>query len=650
MYCNPNLVQNMEGNLNRARGTLHSRPSSSMSSYINQGPEAVSMYSLPPMRTSPMRHRQTNTPPIAGSQKGHARVFSETSVPSTLNTPAQRDVTESQVPRSSSALGSTSMEASGGYSPEKARNWFWTGLARNTSHAQKHNYVLEAVDEDGPAPASFEHSPPPSGDRILEAEAEETTEGDDRARNTAAFESQVQPARGLTRARSTNQMRDLRDQMQDLKGKISSLKERAREDSLRRRSLQSLRTPSPFTAAEQWYTETPPNQSQPATSQNSRIESGGETTSSSRDEERGERTSRDLGSGALQQADVESDESNFDLIPSNDTNMPVLQSDTEGAGEESASNRAIALPPSTIEDDAHQNEAEFPDPSADVEEDSLYGDHDYHEASPSPIGERHEDRPDAFDYEHFFLHSGTGTLARKGSSRSSSNSSIYSVETTKPSNVNNHLDMQDEDTDPATDGMLKRRTSSKQKAHSRNNSITSISTVATFATATEGKGSEGEGSDDEWILHHPIAGSWQPDRSTKRKIGRSDIANNEPSQNGSGKRHAAARTMPSTESNPVPAVPSPYLSERSPNSPQSADLFAVLAAALPPDDAFFGQALQLSEGDRDLVDRLIKGLALVCAEIQRKSAEGSKYEERLCRRRLDAARRVLDGEMNGEPF
>ncbi|KAL8825856.1 MAG: hypothetical protein Q9191_004158 [Dirinaria sp. TL-2023a] len=673
-------LTNMEGNLNRARGTLQSRPSSSMS-YTNQSHEAVSMYSLPPMRSAPLRHRQTNTPPTVGGQKGHARVFSETSVPSTLNTPAQRDIAESQAPRSLSALGSSSAEAAGGNSPEKARNWFWTGLARNTSHAQKHTYLLEAVDEDGPAPASFETSSPPSGDVILEEdeeqeeeqEAEKATGGDDRARNTAAFESQVQPAHGLTRARSTNQMRDLRDQMQDLKGKISSLKERARKDSLRRRSLQSLRTPSPFTAAEQWYAGTPPLQSQPATSQNSHIESGGEATGSSRDEARGEHASRGLESGVLQQAGTESDESSFDLTPSNDTEMPAPQPDIEGAGEQSASDRNGAQPPSVTEDDGHhQHEMEIQDPGADIEADSLYGDHDYHEASLSPIGERHEDRPDAFDYEHFFLHSGTGTLARKGSNRSSSNSSTFSVETTKPSNVNNRLDMmEDEDADSATHGSLKRRTSSKQKAHSRNNSITSVSTVATFATATEGKGGfeldEGEeaaSEDDEWVLHHPIAGSWQPDRSTtttKRKIAaaNNNNNNNEPSQNGAaggGKRHATAtRIMPSTQSNPVPAVPSPYRAEQRPpphDSTKSGDLLAVLEAALPPhDDGDNGDGrLQLSEGDRDLVDRLIKSLAIVCAEIRRKGAAGSKYEERLCRRRLDAARRVLDGEMNGEPF
>ena len=53
---------------------------------------------------------------------------------------------------------------------------------------------------------------------------------------------------GITRPAS-RQTEDLREQMSSLKGKISTLRERAREDSLRRRSEMSLRTSSPFSNA-----------------------------------------------------------------------------------------------------------------------------------------------------------------------------------------------------------------------------------------------------------------------------------------------------------------------------------------------------------------------------------------------------------------
>ncbi|TKA25945.1 hypothetical protein B0A54_17255 [Friedmanniomyces endolithicus] len=55
---------------------------------------------------------------------------------------------------------------------------------------------------------------------------------------------------------------DLREQMTSLKGRISTLRDRAREDSLRRQSLQNLRTPSPFSNSaasppEYFYTQSP---------------------------------------------------------------------------------------------------------------------------------------------------------------------------------------------------------------------------------------------------------------------------------------------------------------------------------------------------------------------------------------------------------
>lgn len=53
----------------------------------------------------------------------------------------------------------------------------------------------------------------------------------------------------MSRSSSVVHMRDIQDQMNGLKGKISSLKQQARADSMKRRSLQSLRTPSPFTHA-----------------------------------------------------------------------------------------------------------------------------------------------------------------------------------------------------------------------------------------------------------------------------------------------------------------------------------------------------------------------------------------------------------------
>lgn len=597
------------------------------------------MYTLPKSNSSPSKHRQATTPPSAGSNKGHARIFSESSVPSTLNTPSnERQEDGTQAPRSSSAMGPTTIERSEDEGPENSRNWFWTGLTRNTSHAHRHNYSLPALDEDGPAPASFE--PILANGRISE-ENEPSSENLGRATKASEFDAQNPPAQGLTRARSTTQMRDLRDQMQDLKGKISSLKKRAREDSMRRRSLQSLRTPSPFTAAEQWYSDAAPSQSQAST----------ESASDARDyakkhgaiaEEGGLPANEKSEIRNTPEAEDKRDEPDLDLTPRNNTTMRVERHATETPEDRSASEPDIASEHSPSKGTGYQGDEQPPDSGIagidEEEEDSLYGDHDYHETSPSPLGDRHEDRPDAFDYEHFFLHSGTGTLARKDVSRSSSRSSTYSVETTKPSHSNSTASEPPttETSSSETSEAIPRRATPNHKnghGHSRNGSVASISTVATYATATEGKGSDAEtdsASDDEWILHHPIAGAWQPDH-LKRK--------HHPRPAPSPKRHA---TM---AANPIPSLPSPYRAPQpSPTPMASTNLMALLEAALQADED--DEAQVLSEGDRDLVERLVGSLAIVCKCVR--AAEG--YEGRLWRRRLDSARRVLDGEMEGGLF
>ena len=242
----------MEGNLSRARSTLDKRPSSSMSSFANRNAEPVSLYTIPsksrlPGTFSPAKHRQPNGTVPDESKSGHARVFSETSVPSSLATtlPNGRPPGE----EASNGAGANGVDAAlRERHSEPSRNWFWNGLTRNTSlkNAGRHN-GLQPLNEDGPAPESFEES------AAQHEDIEEEATVDLSSPEAATSEAHTPPTNGLARARSTTQMHELREQMQDLKGKISTLKQRAREDSLKRRSLQSLRTPSPFTAAEQWY-------------------------------------------------------------------------------------------------------------------------------------------------------------------------------------------------------------------------------------------------------------------------------------------------------------------------------------------------------------------------------------------------------------
>ena len=618
----------MEGNLSRARSTLERRPSSSMSAFSNRAAEPVSLYTLPkkgrsPGGFSPSKHRQANLAMMDENQQGHSRVFSETSVPSTLQTvpngPSPEDKTKHSHGEDPAAKERNS---------EPSRNWFWNGLTRNTSlnHAARHN-GLQPLNEDGPPPESFEQS-----SEINEYRDDETFDLEPSLK-AATSEAPDPPAAGLTRARSTTQMRDLRDQMQDLKGKISTLKQRAKEDNLRRRSLQSLRTPSPFTAAEPWYTEQPVAEAGQSSAQGLGL--GEESKVADAEEPPNEAVPE--GSG---QVLVVTDENDAKRSGNIDTQGPLSKatSQEEEPTPRSSQSESIAYhsSPSQSPTERLVNIDEPSPVDMDGKEDSLYGDEDYHETSAEPIVERHEDRPDAFDYEHFILHSAMGSYSGVGVRRSSSmrkrrdsDSSASSVETTKPrsstSEVNGH----------ATNG----NESSSSGSHVRKDSVESVSTVNTFATATEGKPSPAsdDDDDDEWTPRQTMAGSWQPE-TKKHKV---NGINGSPKSR--GKKHIASAYKAFNKSDAKPpgekALPT-----------QPPDLLSYITSIARPSSPGEGgpvTCLQIGDRDRELIERLVGSLANVCANLHKLGAEGAVYEARVCRRKLDTARRMLDGEVNG---
>ena len=529
---------------------------------------------------------------------------------------------------------------------EPGRNWFWNGLTRDASHrhANRHPNGLQALSEDGPAP-SFEQQ------SAQEDIIEEDPKGDLKALdNAATFNAQNPPSTGLTRARSTTQMNELREQMQDLKGKISNLKRRAREDNMRRRSFQSLRAPSPFTDAERWYTGSPSSEDIKQGRSSPRflqvVESPGmiETPSKvvSHDLGNASTTTRNFVENPEDQVDNgkgQTEESPYgamedaEEIPKTDVNgFPsqkkrlVLVDEPHLAG---ASHIGVESPlaeePSSVDPEAR--------------EDSLYGNEDYHETSTSPVIERHEDRPDAFDYEHFILSSALGTYSGVGMRRSSSkkkkransSSSESSVETTKPRNSTDAMPHEDR----MTNG-----------GHVRKDSINSVSTDNTFATANEDADSDEE--PDGWTFGHTRSGSQQAE--PVRKLSRSNQnAPDGPISNGvlsSGSmKHIATAKKSHANGNTHKSPPM-----QNESIVQPPDLLTMLSTTNPWQEGAPPVKLNLGDRDRELVERLVRSLAKVCAEAPTLQSESSIYESRVFRRKLDAARRVLDGEMNGEAF
>lgn len=624
-------LTNMEGNLTRARSTLERRPSSSMS-FSKRGAEPVSLYTLPrkgrnPSGFSPSKHRQANLPMLDENQQGHNRVFSETSVPSTLQT-APNEVFQEENIRHPCGGDPAAKERNS----EPSRNWFWNGLTRNTSfnHAARHN-GLQPLNEDGPAPQSFEQL-----SQSNEYKDDETFDLEP-SPNVATFEAPAPPNTGLTRARSTTQMRDLRDQMQDLKGKISTLKQRAKEDNLRRRSLQSLRTPSPFTAAEQWCNGQPVAEADHSTVQ---------------------------GFGLVEEPKILYAEDATNGAAPKNVGPPFVTTENDEAKRNGDSYVKDPLPNPTSEDEEptprsshvesityHKSPSQSPvqrliivDELSPVninsKADSLYGDQDYHETSAEPVVQRHEDRPDAFDYEHFILHSAIGSYSGVGVRRSSSmrkrrdsGSSVSSVETTKPRNSRSEANGH------ATNG----NESSSSGSHVRKDSVDSVSTVNTFATATEGKpapaSNDDDDEDDDWTPRHTMAGSWQPE-AKKHKVNGINI-----SPKSRGKKHIASAIKASRND------PNPPEDKSSPAQPP--DLLSYITSIARPDSPGEGapvHSLQIGDRDRELIERLVGSLAKVCANLHRLGAEGAVYEARVCRRKLDTARRMLDGEVHGEAF
>lgn len=640
----------MEGNLNRARSTLSTRPSSSMSSFADRNPEPISLYTIPKDRRNaggftPSKHRQANSS-LDESRQGHSRVFSETSVPSSLHTGLSNGQAESNHPQASGSPDSAGMDtAMRDRQSEPSRNWFWNGLTRNTSLANRHNNALQSLNEDGPAPKSFEQ-------HAIQEEEEDAGEdevprhrSDEQAMAASAFDAQNPPASGLTRARSTTQMRDLRDQMQDLKGKISTLKQRARQDNLYRRSLQNLRTPSPFTAAEEWCngvssaddaqkkraavlgmdTLVVPSQ---LSKERERVSQKRETSPPVETHELRPEADRDSGVG-LQEKAFQEDEPAVGLLAAEKVAEPDVVSEGIREGQENL--RGPDVDPLIFEE---VGRVEEPD-------DSLYGDQDYHETLASPVGDRHEDRADAFDYEHFFLHSSMGTYAGTSRSRSSSHSSRSSVETTKPADT----------LDGATTKDIAAESDQAKPSHGRQNSVESISTVATFATATEGRDTDDEG-EEGWTSQYTMAGAWQSDVPSKTAFNWSGQTTPRPGTPPKARdlRRVGSGRINRKDDDTIGSNGSATTVNDTGTPARKADLFSYLASLEPGEESASAKPIHIGQRDRELAERLVRSLRKVCKQLQSVGSDGSRYDARMCRRKLDAARRVLDGEVNGEAF
>ncbi|KAI1460478.1 hypothetical protein F4805DRAFT_393948 [Annulohypoxylon moriforme] len=472
----------MEGNLSRARTSLSS-PTFSIDSGSTPSPTSF--------KHATAIHHDSD----ANSRKssnGHTRISSENNIP-TLPTDLVKP--GAYIPRSSSALG-----AAGGYRPplhsprsadcmhESARNAPMDGsiygsstFARSKPSLQIREHLLEPLSEDD---ASQDvDSPRPS----LEG-----TKLDNFLSPTFGSYSD----KGLKRSASTAQMRDLKDQMKDLKGRLSTLRDQAREDSLKRRSLQSLRTPSPFTHAQvdQWYAGTAKYEDEGSVHSDYKSQLSNEDVSSINSGRRDmavKQMSPLTSDGSIpngistiedsEPSPLGDGENSLLSSRSDDLSVPSLaEDDADGMRTEDGSDEDIdgVAQEEEEQEEEEEGEGEVTESEMDENEQAVFED-DASESGASAYYDSvqnqvsHEDREDAFDYEHFFLHSAMGSMSRSRMRKGSrdSFSSEDSVETTRgPVSTSNT-----------------RSTAGKAGSRSRRGSRGSISSIESFATATEGR-------------------------------------------------------------------------------------------------------------------------------------------------------------------
>lgn len=452
--------------------------------------------------------------------------------------------------------------------------------------------------------------------------------------------------------------------MMGLKTKLSSLKVRTEEDSLKRRSLQSLRTPSPFTNAtepEQWYTGAVEYRDG-GNSLNSNA-GYGFSPKLAHGNVVGEGGMAD-GSGNAREI-LENGHSSSG-VQGGDDDQSIMESHYEDA-EENYSHDGGDSPLK------ESDRAALDEILNESEDDSLYD--EFHEASDAPT--RHEDRVDAFDYEHFFLHSALGNYYSHSKERRESYSSTGSAETTRPY----------ERPESYSSTTSKQKANNRMsKTHSRNLSVDSVSTQATFATATEGMGSDDEGSEDEidnalnWNGNGdnhaystnqtwPMQNSYLTSHSRKALNGSGDGYEDSESSTSStaetetGISTPRAQKQNQDEEDDIGLRPNRQTQifhapngRDNPESRPTSSLVSSLVSSVStspsrPRTPGGSSTSQLNNDDTVALERLFKSLGKVCLSLQESTelngaSEADARTVTILRRRLDAARRVLDGELD----
>lgn len=531
----------------------------------------------------PIPPRSYRASPLSPSSPNHARGLSETSVSLPFSSPAYISRTTTNK-RASSAFGHTS-------GPWSAEGF---GQGRFPIKESRSYEVMR--------------DPKATWNGAEQQQTQHTVRASSRSsRSPPALETLPEDEDGPRVHRSSSAASGLRDQMNDLKGRISSLKQRAHEDSMRRRSIQSLRTPSPFNHAQEWYTS----------GDNYQVGGSPHTTNAGLGIKTESPTRR-----ALFEEGHEFPQTTKEPV-NQDTKESLMRLSNGHNAHPSTDVKAQYDDEEEVYDDEQDayetDDAEFVSVNGDNLESgaqSIYEDAVYE----MPATERHEDRHDAFDYEHFFLHSAMGTYSLEGR-RTSSAGSDSSTETTRPVTA-----VQDqEDVESAE---------KRVSYHSRATSADSVSTMASFATAAENQSDDEEDSNEQMdqFSQHILAQQrplLRPGTSGTRTSLRSDSAINMRRANGAASSPTQSAVSRASSS---PADLASGL--------QVSKIYSILTGAASPSSE--EPRFALSEHEKQLIYSLAASVQQVCSDLQH--SQSDQYERKAWRRRLEEARRVLNDE------
>lgn len=399
--------------------------------------------------------------------------------------------------------------------------------------------------------------------------------------------------RSYTGLQSVSRPADIREQMHELKGRISSLKERALEERLRRRSIQTLRQTYPVTDSDNAAVKQRLKRSSSSIAIGNTFAYSPTNRSSTLSEDG--RLGFNPGLGCATSS-------------ANSRPLHVTPGAPEGYASNQSYDRILE------EQSADEFTDDYSDYSASADETALdmsdSADSVYEDAPDEPaVQQRHEDREDAFDYGNFFLHSSLGSFSRR---RGESISSTDSGETARGPSI-----FQDVPATPETPQALREI---ERGLHGRTMSAESIVSLASFATAQEGLRS-GQQTPALLAAEWPAPESKQ-ERSPVLGEDRADsgvnIAQQLPVRAGSKNQSRSSTVQKSTFSS-IPLAPT-----------------TVAVTALLDTNA---QPLGLR--DKALVFSLVESLKNICEQLQ--ADDGNEHAKEILRNKLDGARRVLEG-------